>query len=165
MESVQSVTRSLLITLMSYPITNDAKEWAELGETTIQTISRQCIGGVMKKRDQPEWSDTLTRPVSPHRAGNRTIFLIFYHFAVCRISVRSCQPIKSPFFSSRKRQHDNGICPNQSASSPNGKQSLRRFLQLLNLDFNGLSDPIRARIHYYIVAHDPYQIGNRDGEA
>jgi hypothetical protein len=37
------------------PDHNDAKEWKERGETTIQTISKQPISGAMKKKDQPEW--------------------------------------------------------------------------------------------------------------
>jgi hypothetical protein len=35
-----------------FRITNDAKEWEEHGETTIQTISKQSIGGAMMKKDQ-----------------------------------------------------------------------------------------------------------------
>ena len=31
------------------------KEWEEHGETTTPTISKQHTGGVMGKRDQPEW--------------------------------------------------------------------------------------------------------------
>ena len=37
---------------MSFQITKDAKGWEEPGETTIQIISKQCIGGAMKKKDQ-----------------------------------------------------------------------------------------------------------------
>ena len=35
------------------PTTNDAKEWEELGETTIPTISKQHIGGAMERKGQP----------------------------------------------------------------------------------------------------------------
>jgi hypothetical protein len=38
------------------PDHRNPKEWAELGETTIQTISRQRIGGATKKRDQRGWA-------------------------------------------------------------------------------------------------------------
>ena len=49
--------RDLRTTLMLSQITNDAKEWAERGEMTIQTISRLRIGGATEKKDRPEWSD------------------------------------------------------------------------------------------------------------
>ena len=31
--------------------TNGAKAWEEHGETTTQTISKQCIGGAIQRRD------------------------------------------------------------------------------------------------------------------
>jgi hypothetical protein len=38
--------------LTSFLITNDAKGWEERGGTTVPTISRQCIGSAMKRRDR-----------------------------------------------------------------------------------------------------------------
>lgn len=38
------------------------KEWAVLGETTTQRMSKQHIGGVTAKRDRREWTDS--RPIS-----------------------------------------------------------------------------------------------------
>jgi hypothetical protein len=35
--------------------TGNRKEWAELGEMIIRTISKQPTGGVTEKKDQPEW--------------------------------------------------------------------------------------------------------------
>jgi hypothetical protein len=40
---------------LPFRITRIRKEWAAHGGTTIQTISKQPTGGVMKKKDQPAW--------------------------------------------------------------------------------------------------------------
>jgi hypothetical protein len=48
--------------------------WAELGETTTQTIFKQRTGGVTKKKDQPEWTDL--RPISRLLPGEAHIPLI-----------------------------------------------------------------------------------------
>jgi hypothetical protein len=47
--------KSSLTTATSCRIIRIPKAWEELGETTIQTISKQRTGGVTEKRDQPEW--------------------------------------------------------------------------------------------------------------
>ena len=41
--------------MTSFQITEIPKEWEERGETIIQTISKQHIGGAMEKKDPPEW--------------------------------------------------------------------------------------------------------------
>jgi hypothetical protein len=57
MESAHSVKKNLRTMVMLFRTTKDAKEWEELGETTIQITFKQCIGGAMTKRDQREWND------------------------------------------------------------------------------------------------------------
>jgi len=49
-------------TTILFRTTRIRKEWAERGETITQTISRQYIGGAMKRKDQSEWNEL--RPIS-----------------------------------------------------------------------------------------------------
>lgn len=60
---------------MSSQTTGTRKEWEEPGEMTIQTISRQRTGGVMKKRGQAEWTadgpSVVQFPKRPHSAFRR----------------------------------------------------------------------------------------------
>ena len=53
---------------MSFQIIEIRKVWAERGEMTTQTISRQRISGAMKKKDRPEW---MIEPCSAHFAERR----------------------------------------------------------------------------------------------
>ena len=52
------------------------KAWAERGETTIRTISKQRTGGVTATKDQPEWlidgpavEITASEKFEPRRVG------------------------------------------------------------------------------------------------
>lgn len=42
---------------MSYQTIRSRRGWEEPGETIIQTISKQYIGGAMKKKDRQEWDE------------------------------------------------------------------------------------------------------------
>jgi len=50
----RSATKSSPTTMTWFRTIGIPKEWAERGETTIQTISKQHIGGVTERKDQPE---------------------------------------------------------------------------------------------------------------
>lgn len=74
---------------MSFRTTRSQREWAEHGETTIQTIFKQHIGGVTKKKDQREWTDLRpnSRPVI-----NQLMNARFVDFAVCEECATFCDP-------------------------------------------------------------------------
>ena len=51
----QSASKNSPITTMLSRIIRSRKGWEELGEMITRITSRQRTGGVMKKKDQPEW--------------------------------------------------------------------------------------------------------------
>src|SRR5271169_1414675 len=54
-DNAQSATKSSRITTTSCQTTKIRRGWEERGETITRTISKQHTGGVMGKKDQPEW--------------------------------------------------------------------------------------------------------------
>jgi hypothetical protein len=53
-------------TTTSFQTIRISKEWAEPREMIIRTISRQHIGGITEKKDQPEWmTDSRSAGIGP----------------------------------------------------------------------------------------------------
>ena len=49
-------TRTLRLGVQRIEDPHHPRGWAELGETTTQTIFKQLIGGATEKKDRPEWT-------------------------------------------------------------------------------------------------------------